>query len=80
MHDKTPPHILRSVRQHLTQTFGEQWIGHGGAANWSGRSPDLNPLDFLAVGTPECFGEFIADQQLRRFRATGIECLSGDSI
>jgi hypothetical protein len=33
-------------RQHLNQTFSEQWIGRGGPVNWPARSPDRNPLDF----------------------------------
>jgi hypothetical protein len=34
MHDGAPPHFLSTVRQHLKQTFGEQWIGCGGPVNW----------------------------------------------
>jgi hypothetical protein len=30
IHDWAPRHFLRLVRQHLNQTFGEQWVGHGG--------------------------------------------------
>jgi hypothetical protein len=44
MHDGTPPHFLHIVRQHLNQTFGEQWIGRGGPVKWPARSPDLDPL------------------------------------
>jgi hypothetical protein len=50
MHCGPPPHFLRIVLQHLNQTFGEQWIGRGGPANWRARSPDLNLLDFLLSG------------------------------
>jgi hypothetical protein len=32
MHDGAPPHCLRFVRQHLNQTFGDQWIGLCGPA------------------------------------------------
>jgi hypothetical protein len=39
------------VRQHLTQTFGEQWMARGGPVNWPTRSPNLSPL-----GTPEVSG------------------------
>jgi hypothetical protein len=46
MHDEASPHFLRTVRQHLDQTFGEQWIEHGGPVNCPARSPDLSPLDF----------------------------------
>jgi hypothetical protein len=50
MHDGTPPHLLRIVRQHLNQTFDEQWMGRGGTVNWPSPSPDLNPLDFWLWG------------------------------
>jgi hypothetical protein len=50
MHDGTPPHFLRIFRQHLNQTFGEHWIGHGSPVNWPARSRDLNPLDFWLWG------------------------------
>jgi hypothetical protein len=33
MHDGAPPHFLRTVKQHLNHTFGEQWIGRGGPVN-----------------------------------------------
>jgi hypothetical protein len=46
MHNGTPPHFLRIVRQHLNQTYGGQWLGRGSPVNWLVRSPDLNPLDF----------------------------------
>jgi hypothetical protein len=63
MHDGTPPHYLRVVRQHLNRTFGEQWIGRGDPVNWPARSPDLNPLDFwLTVVVLKVFGVFSADQ------------------
>jgi hypothetical protein len=45
-----PPYFLRIVRQHLNQTFGEQWIGRGGPFSWPARSPDLNPMDILLWG------------------------------
>jgi hypothetical protein len=50
MHGGAPPHFLRIVRQHLTQTYGEQWIGRGSPVSWPARSPDLNPLDFWLWG------------------------------
>jgi hypothetical protein len=46
MHDGAPPHLLRTVRQHLNQTFGEQWLGHGGSVNWPEWSAHLNLQDF----------------------------------
>jgi hypothetical protein len=45
MHDGTQPRFLRIFRQHLTQTFGEQWIGCEGQINWPTRSPEFNPFD-----------------------------------
>jgi hypothetical protein len=33
LHDGAPPHFLRIFKQHLNQTFGEQWIGRGGPFN-----------------------------------------------
>jgi hypothetical protein len=42
--------FLCVVREHLHQTFGEQWIGCGGPVIWPARSPDLNPLDFWLRG------------------------------
>jgi hypothetical protein len=49
-HDGAPPHFLRAVRLHLNKTFGEQWIGRGGAVNLPTRTRDLNPLDFWLWG------------------------------
>jgi hypothetical protein len=34
MHAGASPHFLRSVRQHLNQSFGEQWIEYRGPVNW----------------------------------------------
>jgi hypothetical protein len=50
MYDGAPSHFVRFVRQHVNQILGEQWIGRGGSVNWPARSPDLNALEFLAVG------------------------------
>jgi hypothetical protein len=50
MHDGAPPRFICIVRQHLNQTFSEQWIGSGGPVNWPARSPDLNPLGFWLWG------------------------------
>lgn len=50
MHDGAPPHFDILVRQHLTNTFGDRWIGRGGPFLWPPRSPDLNPLDFFFWG------------------------------
>jgi hypothetical protein len=43
-------YLLRTVRQHLSQTFDEQWMRRGGPVDWPARSPDLNPLEFWQLG------------------------------
>lgn len=42
--------FLLTLRQHLNQTFSEQWIGRGGPVNGPVRSPDLNLLEFSLWG------------------------------
>lgn len=49
-HDGAPPHIVRPVRDQLTQLFGDNWIGRYGPHDWPARSPDLTPLDFFLWG------------------------------
>jgi hypothetical protein len=41
VHDESPPHTLRIVREHMNQAFG-LW----GPVRWPVRSPDLKPLNF----------------------------------
>lgn len=48
--DGAPPHFSRDVRQFLSQTFPDRWIGRGGPIRWAPRSPDLTPLDFFLWG------------------------------
>jgi hypothetical protein len=79
MHDRVSPHSLYIVRQHLNQTFGEQWIGCGGAVNWPARSPDLNPLDFWLWGHLKTLVYSAPINDLRGITATSTGCLSGDS-
>lgn len=50
MHDGAPPHFSNLVRQHLSNTFGDRWIGRGGPILWPPRSPDMTPLDFFLWG------------------------------
>jgi hypothetical protein len=50
MHDGSPPHFRHIVRQHLNQTFSEQWIGCRGPFNLPAQSPDHNSLDFWLWG------------------------------
>jgi hypothetical protein len=47
MHDGAPAHFSRAVRDVLSNTCHDRWIGRGGTTAWTPRStPDLNPLDF----------------------------------
>jgi hypothetical protein len=46
MHDGASAHFSRAVRDVLSNTYHDRWIGRGGLTTWSPRSPDLNPLDF----------------------------------
>lgn len=48
--DGCPAHYARQVREHLSNTFPERWIGRLGPILWPPRSPDLNPLDFFYWG------------------------------
>ena len=50
MHDGAPQNFSNLVRQHLSNTFGNQWIGRGGPISWPPRSPDMTPLDFFLWG------------------------------
>jgi hypothetical protein len=50
MHDGAPPHFTITVREHLHNTYPEQWIGHGGTITWPMRSPNLNLLYFFLWG------------------------------
>lgn len=48
--DGAPPHWTLRVRDFLTNTFREPWIGRNGPVLWPPRSPDLTPLDFFLWG------------------------------
>lgn len=50
MQDGAPPHFSREVRQYLTDTFNNHWIGRAGPVPWPPRSPDLTPCDFFLWG------------------------------
>ncbi|XP_024869057.1 uncharacterized protein LOC112452865, partial [Temnothorax curvispinosus] len=45
--DGAPPHYAVVVRQFLTDTFPNRWIGRRGEIEWPPRSPDLSPLDYF---------------------------------
>jgi hypothetical protein len=61
IHEGEPPHYLRIARQHLNQTFGEQWIRRRGSFNWPALSPDFSGLSFWLLGHLENFGAFSAN-------------------
>lgn len=48
--DGAPPHYAVIVRQYLTNTFPNRWIGRRGEIEWPSRSPDLSPLDYFLWG------------------------------
>jgi hypothetical protein len=52
-----PLSFLHIVRQHLNQTFGEQWTGRGGPVNGTQKTSQ-----FLAVGAPKSFGVLSVDK------------------
>jgi hypothetical protein len=43
-------HCSRAVRDVLSNTYHDRWIGRGGHTAWPPRSPDLNPLYFYLWG------------------------------
>lgn len=43
-------YLLFQVRQHLSETYPNKWIGRGSPVTWPPRSPDLTPLDFFLWG------------------------------
>ena len=45
--DGAPAHYTVAVRNFLSETFGQKWIGRKGPINWPARSPDLSPLDYF---------------------------------
>jgi hypothetical protein len=50
IHVGAPAHFSRAVRDVLSNTYHDRWIGRGGPTAWPPRSPDLNPLDFYRWG------------------------------
>lgn len=48
--DGCPAHNTRTVREFLTETFGQRVISNNGPIPWPARSPDLTPLDFYLWG------------------------------
>jgi hypothetical protein len=50
LHDGAPAHFSRAVRDVLSNTYHDRWIGWGGPTACHLRSPDLNLLDFYLWG------------------------------
>jgi hypothetical protein len=50
MHDGAPAHSSRAVRDVLSNTCHDRWVGTAGSTAWPPRSPHLNPLDFYLWG------------------------------
>jgi hypothetical protein len=50
MHDEASPHFLRTGRQHLNRTSGEQWIRRRCPVNWPTQPPDHNPMHIWLLG------------------------------
>ena len=46
-HDGPAAHFARQVREHLTATYNDRWIGFGGPVAWPPKPPDLTPLDLF---------------------------------
>jgi hypothetical protein len=53
MYEGAAEHISRAVRDVLSNTYHDRWIGRGGPTAWPPRSPGWNPMDFFPVGTPK---------------------------
>jgi hypothetical protein len=54
MHDGAPAHFSHAVRDVLSNTYHNRWIGRGLTA-WPPRLPDVNPLDFYLWGQLKTF-------------------------
>jgi hypothetical protein len=50
MHDVASAHSSRAVRDVLSNTYRDRWIGRREPTAWPPRSPDLNPLDIYLRG------------------------------
>jgi hypothetical protein len=51
LHDGAPANFSHAMREVLNNIYHDRWIGRRGPTAWHPRSPDMNPLDVLPVGT-----------------------------
>jgi hypothetical protein len=52
MHDGTKRLFLLTVRQHLNQNFGGEWIGFANPVYWPTLFSDVSPVDFCLYLKP----------------------------
>jgi hypothetical protein len=50
LHVCAPAYFSRAVRDVLSDTYHDRWIGRGGTTAWPPHSPELNPLHFCLWG------------------------------
>jgi len=48
--DGAPPYHAATMRKFLDEQLPNRWLGRRGPVEWSPRSPDLTPMDFLFWG------------------------------
>jgi hypothetical protein len=48
--DRAAAHFAHHVREHLTATYNNHWIGRGRPMTWPPRSPDLTPKGLFPMG------------------------------
>jgi len=48
--NRVAAHFARHVREHLTTTYNNDWIGQGRPMAWPPRSPDLTPKGLCPMG------------------------------
>lgn len=71
MQDGAPPHWSKSVRDWLSATFPNRWMGRNSPnLPWPPYSPDLTPMDFFLWGwtKSQVYGAPIADLEELRVR------------
>lgn len=59
--------ISRAVREFLSRTFPNRWIGRKCDNEWLLRSPDLTQLDFFFLGNSKKYGEATNSQPINDY-------------